>query len=61
MTAEFSGVSNADSNQQPAETAHPREISSTELLAGDRTLIIRHNQDLYRLRITNSGKLILTK
>ncbi len=34
---------------------------STALLAGHRELRIRHGVDTYRLRLTASGKLILTK
>jgi len=34
---------------------------STALLAGQRELRIRHGSDTYRLRLTASGKLILTK
>jgi hemin uptake protein HemP len=34
---------------------------STALLAGHRELRIRHGSDVYRLRLTASGKLILTK
>ncbi len=30
-------------------------------MAGKREIIIEHGQDEYRLRITGSGKLILTK
>ncbi len=36
-------------------------ISSADLLAGAREVIIRHGEELYRLRLTNSNKLILIK
>lgn len=36
-------------------------ITSKELMRGGRVLIILHGTDKYRLRITNAGKLILTK
>jgi hemin uptake protein HemP len=39
----------------------PRTISSRELLGGDRLVIIRHEREEYRLQITATGKLILTK
>ena len=39
----------------------PRTISSRDLLGGDRLVIIRHEQEDYRLQITATGKLILTK
>ena len=38
-----------------------RSITSKDLLAGEHVIIIRHGQDEYRLRLTASGKLILTK
>jgi len=38
-----------------------RRIASAQLMAGKREIIIEHGQDEYRLRITGSGKLILTK
>lgn len=41
--------------------AAPPSIDSHELLAGRRELIIRHGSELYRLRVTASNKLILTK
>jgi len=37
------------------------EISSAELLRGRREILIRHGDDLYRLRLTRNGKLILQK
>jgi hemin uptake protein HemP len=38
-----------------------RSISSRELMAGEHVIIIRHEKEEYRLRLTASGKLILTK
>jgi hemin uptake protein HemP len=38
-----------------------RTITSDVLFAGKRELLIRHASESYRLRITNQGKLILTK
>lgn len=56
----------------PPQTAHAvrtdessgvplRAVDSATLLAGRRELIIRHGEDTYRLRLTASNKLILTK
>ena len=49
----------------PDETGrrHDREaaISSRDLLAGRRKLIIDHEGEIYRLSLTRQGKLILTK
>ncbi|MGY3239064.1 MULTISPECIES: hemin uptake protein HemP [unclassified Bradyrhizobium] len=39
----------------------PRTISSRDLLQGERLLIIRHDEEIYRLQLTAAGKLILTK
>lgn len=36
-------------------------VDSVTLMAGRRELIIRHGTDTYRLRLTASNKLILTK
>jgi hemin uptake protein HemP len=41
--------------------SEPAIVSSQELLAGQRLLIIRHGREQYRLQLTNSNKLILTK
>jgi len=38
-----------------------REITSTELFNGGREVHIRHADEVYTLRRTNKGKLILTK
>lgn len=36
-------------------------LRSSDLFAGSREVIIEHQGDLYRLRCTSKGKLILTK
>ena len=38
-----------------------RIIRTEELLAGDTEILIRHGCEVYRLRVTRAGKLILTK
>lgn len=38
-----------------------RVLRSSALLDGNREIFIQHGLDRYRLRLTNSGKLILTK
>jgi hemin uptake protein HemP len=52
-----SGVPSTDWMRTPLH----RAISSHDLMAGERVIIIRHGKDEYRLRITASDKLILTK
>ena len=44
-----------------AAAALPPAIDSTALLKGRRELLIRHGKEFYRLRLTASNKLILTK
>lgn len=39
----------------------PAVITSEQLLAGGRELIITHADSVYRLKLTGSNKLILTK
>ena len=50
----------------PAQNMGPplmglRRLIVAELLAGDREVILEHDGQDYRLRITANGKLILTK
>jgi hemin uptake protein HemP len=51
----------------PQPPARPKEegandaVDSSMLMRGKRELLIRHGQETYRLRITASDKLILTK
>ena len=42
-----------------AET--PRVLTSSDLFAGEREIVIEHEAEYYRLRWTSKGKLILTK
>jgi hemin uptake protein HemP len=39
----------------------PRTILSSDLLRGEKLVIVQHEQDCYRLQLTAAGKLILTK
>ena len=43
------------------ETGTTRRVSSEQLLAGRRELLIEHGGEEYRLLLTRNGKLILTK
>lgn len=61
-------MTNADATVQPTGTlalkpvSRPvRKLSSDELLAGGRELVIRHQGGEYFLRLTRNDKLILTK
>jgi len=44
-----------------AQAAPVKETTSEALFAGARELVIKHFGEDYRLRLTNQGKLILTK
>ncbi len=50
------------SRREAPERPEPkRRVNSAELFAGGREVIIEHNGEEYRLRITRQWKLILTK
>jgi hemin uptake protein HemP len=53
----------ADDNSKRTPPPNPkaRRLKVSELLAGQREAILEHDGQDYRLRITNNGKLILTK
>ena len=46
---------------KPRSAEESRVILSSELFAGGKTVLIRHDNGVYRLMITKQGKLILTK
>lgn len=50
-----------DPQQSDPPHSRPRTISSSELLAGDKEILIDHEGETYRLRLTRNGKLILHK
>lgn len=46
----------------PAQRAHPQaDHDSRELMRGSREVLIRHGDQVYRLRHTRNDKLILVK
>jgi len=56
--------------QTPSESLTPRDytprpprqrVSTTDLMRGSRELVLLHEAEEYILRITKTGKLILTK
>lgn len=52
---------NCSLNQERADPSFPKgRAVSTQLLGERRELVIEHNGREYRLRLTQSGKLILT-
>jgi hemin uptake protein HemP len=48
---------------EPADSRHesPGTVNSRDLLQGGRELLIDHAGEIYRLRLTRNGKLILHK
>lgn len=50
-----------ESGPAPAPPPLRRRLSSQALLGGEREIEIEHGGQLYRLRLTSLGKLILTK
>jgi hemin uptake protein HemP len=50
-----------DRRSGAARAGAPRTISSRDILGDDRVVIIHHDNEIYRLQRTASGKLILTK
>jgi hemin uptake protein HemP len=44
-----------------ADHPPPRQVDSVDLLQGSRELLIQHEGETYRLRLTKTGKLILNK
>ena len=48
------------SSHSPAKRAF-HEVASSELLRGENEMLIRHGDELYRLKLTRNGKLILQK
>ena len=47
--------------RSPAAGGRPRRLKVSELLAGEREVVLEHDGQEYRLRITANGRLILTK
>jgi hemin uptake protein HemP len=50
-----------ESEDSSERGAKPRRLKVSEMLGGEREAILEHGGQDYRLRITASGKLILTK
>ncbi len=53
--------SNSEQRTEEATEGKLLTVSSRDLLAGRRQLIIQHGREQYRLLLTASNKLILTK
>ena len=51
----------SETRQVAPEPSAPRTLTTVELFAGRREIVIVHGDAEYRLRITRANKLILTK
>jgi hemin uptake protein HemP len=50
-----------EARPRDADKGEPLTVTSEQLLGGRRQLIIEHGDERYRLLVTRSNKLILTK
>lgn len=55
------GAAQAAASSGDRDTAPSRTLRSEEILAGHREVRILHQGEVYRLRVTRRGKLILQK
>jgi len=51
----------AEPPAQGTKSPETRTITSEQLLRGERVVVILHRREEYRLQVTATGKLILTK
>ena len=61
MSADAIPAARRPEREAGTAVARRREISSEELFAGGHEIRIRHAREVYTLRRTSKGKLILTK
>lgn len=61
MPVQPGDAANPESEPHQPKSTTPREVRLEDLLHGDRELLIRHGEDVYHLRITRNGRLLLTK
>jgi len=59
--SEISRVFRVDETQRDRSDLTMPAVESVAILQGRREVLIRHGAELYRLRLTASNKLILTK
>ena len=51
----------SDNNAHSATSDLHKSINSDMLFTGNKEIVIQHGEQQYRLRLTRTGKLILTK
>jgi|TARA_B100000282_G_scaffold48618_1_gene30557 hemin uptake protein HemP len=61
LDKEFAMPDIAAKSEKPGKTGQARQIQVEDLMGMDREIIILHQGDEYRLRMTSNNKLILTK
>ena len=56
-------MAGTETRPEPPKTgrSQPTRIEASQLLGGNREVILEHDGQEYRLRLTSNGKLILTK
>lgn len=61
--SETESDANSPESPLPADPVRPlpRNLTSLEILRGETEVTISHNGEIYRLRVTRNGKLILQK
>ncbi|PHS18468.1 MAG: hemin transporter HemP [Blastopirellula sp.] len=57
----FNNKQSENSDEESFDYPRPRIINSEELMQGEVEILIHHNDTMYRLRETKTGKLILQK
>ncbi len=65
-TSAMTGDSTSPADSRPVSESEPasglpRSVASEDLFRGQRELLIHHAGEVYRLRLTRNGKLILNK
>lgn len=63
--SKFSEATNTKNQKMTDEKndspVHSREVTSQVLLGSSRCLLIHHDSEIYQLKLTKFGKLVLTK
>jgi hemin uptake protein HemP len=54
-------VAGQTKNSQVGAAAHVKPLESSQLFADKAEVLIRHGDEIYRLRLTRQNRLILTK
>jgi hemin uptake protein HemP len=61
MAKSAEGTQSAPLHSADTRPASPRQVAVSTILGAEREVLLIHNGEAYRLRITANNKLILTK